>query len=193
MAERSRREILKAALRTVVAGGLTASCAYLFWRAPNEQCASGSCQHCQLRDCPHRPTRWQIDVDKCIQCGLCATTCVLTPSAVKCVHVFSHCGYCDLCSGYFIKDARNLDTAAENQLCPVGAIKRRFIEDPYFEYTIDEDLCLGCGRCVKSCAAYGNGSLTLQVRHDRCVNCNECSIARQCPAGAFSRVEIERG
>jgi len=33
-----------------------------------------------------------------------------------------------------------------------------------------------------------NGSLYLQVRHDVCVNCNECAIAVACPAQAFVRV-----
>ena len=45
------------------------------------------------------------------------------------------------------------------------------------EYIIDEELCIGCAKCVKGCAAFGNGSLHLQVRHDRCLNCNECTIA----------------
>ena len=26
------------------------------------------------------------------------------------------------------------------------------------------------------------------VRHDRCVNCNECAIAQVCPADAFVRL-----
>ena len=33
-----------------------------------------------------------------------------------------------------------------------------------------------------------NGSLYLQVMHDRCLNCNECSIALACPTQAFSRI-----
>ena len=53
---------------------------------------------------------------------------------------------------------------------------------------IDEKLCIGCARCVKGCADHGNGSLSLQVRHDRCLNCNECSIAKACPSDAFRRV-----
>jgi electron transport complex protein RnfB len=133
-------------------------------------------------------TVWQLDPDKCVQCGNCATNCVLNPSAVKCVHAYDVCGYCDLCGGYFHPDAPELDTGAENQLCPVGAIKRTYVEDPFYQYTIDESLCIGCGKCVKGCAAFGNGSLFLQVRHDRCLNCNECSIARACPADAFRRV-----
>ncbi|MBN1410954.1 MAG: hypothetical protein JW969_08915 [Spirochaetales bacterium] len=133
-------------------------------------------------------TVWQIDPDLCSQCGQCATKCVLTPSAVKCVHAYSVCGYCQLCSGYFLPNTITLTTAAENQLCPTGAIKRTFIEDPYYEYVIDESLCIGCAKCVTGCTVFGNGSLFLQIRHDRCLNCNECSIARECPARAISRV-----
>ena len=131
---------------------------------------------------------WQLDPSKCVQCGRCATNCVLTPSAVKCFHVYNMCGYCDLCGGYFRPGTKNLTTAAENQLCPTAAIERRFIEEPFFEYHIIEELCIGCGKCVKGCGAFGNGSLQLQVNHDLCVNCNECAIARNCPADAFSRV-----
>lgn len=131
---------------------------------------------------------WQIDPEKCVQCGKCATECVLVPTAVKCVHAYAMCGYCRLCFGFFQPNANRLNAAAENQLCHVGAIQRTFVEDPYYEYTIDENLCVGCGKCVKGCNSFGNGSLFLQVRHDRCMNCNECSIARACPATAFQRV-----
>jgi len=132
---------------------------------------------------------WQIDPFLCTQCGRCATECVLSPSAVKCVHAFDLCGYCDLCGGYLKPDANERTTAAENQLCPTAAIERKFIEEPYFEYTINEDLCIGCAKCVKGCTAFGNGSLHLQIIHDICVNCNECSIARVCPSDAISRVK----
>ncbi|MDD4872228.1 MAG: 4Fe-4S binding protein [Kiritimatiellae bacterium] len=138
-----------------------------------------------------RRTVWQLDPAKCIQCGRCATNCVLRISAVKCVHRFEMCGYCKLCFGFFQPGADTLTSAAENQMCPTGAIRRKFIEEPYYEYTIDESLCIGCGRCVKTCGAFGNGSLILQVRHDLCVNCNECSIARNCPAGAYRRVPAD--
>ena len=133
-------------------------------------------------------TVWQLDPDVCVQCGRCATLCVVDPSAVKCVHAYDMCGYCDLCGGYLRPDATEIGTGAELQLCPTGAIKRTFIEDPYYEYEIDEALCIGCGKCVAGCGAFGNGSLFLQVRHDVCVNCNDCAIARGCPVGAFQRV-----
>ncbi len=131
---------------------------------------------------------WQIDPFKCTQCGRCATDCVLEPSAVKCVHAYDLCGYCDLCGGYFKPGVTELETGAEKQLCPAAAIERKFIEEPYFEYVINEDLCIGCAKCVKGCGSFGNGSLHLQIRHDLCVNCNECSIARVCPSDAISRV-----
>lgn len=192
MKDLSRRGLLVRALRLGAAGSLLGAGVLLGRRNP--LCTGGeACSGCpDLPVCANpaarKDTVWQIDPSRCMQCGRCATDCVLGPSAVKCVHHYEQCGYCDLCSGYFIQDAKSLDTGAENQLCPVGAIRRRFVEDPYFEYRIDEELCVGCGRCVQACAAFGNGSLVLQVRHALCVNCNDCAIARSCPADAFRRV-----
>lgn len=131
---------------------------------------------------------WQLDPAKCVKCGRCATECVLNPSAVKCVHEFDICGYCNLCFGYFQPGAGKLTEDAENQLCPTHALKRKFIEEPFFEYSIDETLCIGCAKCVQGCNLFGNGSLFLQVRHDRCENCNDCSIARVCAGKAYKRV-----
>jgi len=166
----SRRDFLNSGIRFSVILGLGAVGGHLLTRSQSRQMV------------------WQLDPTKCIQCGRCATKCVKTPSAVKCVHVYSMCGYCDLCGGYYRPETKELNTAAENQLCPTSAIRRKFVEEPYFQYEIDEALCNGCGKCVKGCGAFGNGSLQLQVRHNLCDNCNECAIARDCPAGAYSRV-----
>jgi electron transport complex protein RnfB len=137
-------------------------------------------------------TVWQIDPDKCVQCEHCATDCVVSPSAVKCVQSYPICGYCRLCFGYFLPNAPELTSAAENQLCPTGAIERLFVEDPYWEYNILEDYCIGCAKCVKACEMFGNASFYLQVRHNVCVNCNECSIAMQCPADAWERLPADK-
>ena len=169
-ADESRRGFL----RTTALAGAAAAAGYLAARA------AGSTHV------------WQIDPDKCTACGNCATRCVLEPSAVKCVHVYDKCGYCRLCTGFFVPDPAALDEGAENQLCPTAAIQRRFIEEPYYEYVIDEPNCIGCGRCVMGCRMFGNGSMILQIRHDRCVDCNECAIARACPEGAISRVPLEQ-
>ena len=153
-------------------------------------CAAGVVAGAARDAASRTATVWQIDPEKCIQCGQCMTRCVLSPSAVKCVHTFAMCGYCKLCFGYFQPGASALNTAAENQMCPVGAIRRRFVEAPYYEYTIDESLCTGCGKCVKGCNTFGNGSLHLQILRDLCVNCNECAIARDCPADAIRRIPL---
>lgn len=134
---------------------------------------------------------WQIDPDACVTCGNCATYCVLDLSAVKAMQCYEMCAMCDLCTGYFEADHLEEDTAAENQMCPTGAIQRELIAEEAgvarFEYPIDEELCIGCGKCVEGCAMM-NGSMYLQVRHDRCLNCNDCSIAIACPSQAFRRV-----
>lgn len=139
-----------------------------------------------------RNTVWQLDPLKCVHCDRCSTDCVLDVSAVKCVHAHDMCGHCNLCGGYHRPGTTIQDTAAENQLCPTGAIERRFIEQPYYSYTIIEEKCIGCAKCVKGCNSFGNSSLYLQVRHDRCLNCNECSIAKACPADAFGQVPSDR-
>jgi electron transport complex protein RnfB len=132
---------------------------------------------------------WQIDPKKCIHCGRCATECVLTQSAVRCVHAYDVCGYCKLCGGFHKPNAGRLDTSAENSVCPTGALVRTFVEDPFYEYRIIEELCNGCGKCSKGCTSFGNGSLYLQIRHHLCKGCNECRIAANCPAGAISLVK----
>ncbi len=193
----TRRNFLKTLTQTGIFAGLSFLGGSLLFKtrkagACDNEFLCGSCsssEDCKLPQARSlRQTVWQLDPAKCIQCGQCATECVLTPSAVKCVHVFAMCGYCDLCGGYFKPGTKTLNTGAENKLCPTNAILRHYIEDPFFEYTIDEKLCNGCSKCVKGCSAFGNGSLQLQVRHDRCSNCNECAIARKCPSGAFSKV-----
>jgi len=166
----SRREFISEGARIAVAAGLGVLAGGVAARTAPET------------------TVWQIDPYLCTWCGKCATDCVLQPSAVKCVQMYPMCGYCRLCTGYFEPDPVRLDTAAENQVCPTGAIKRKALEDPYYEYSIDEKLCIGCAKCVKGCTLFGNGSFFLQIRHDRCVNCNECSIAVVCPPQAIKRV-----
>jgi electron transport complex protein RnfB len=83
------------------------------------------------------------------------------------------------------------DKGAENQLCPTGAILRTLIAKDSvasrFEYHIAEPDCIGCGKCVEGCAMM-NGSLYLQIRHQRCLNCNQCAISVACPTQAFRRV-----
>lgn len=172
----SRRDFLRMCGSVVAGGALLAVAGGLIPRTGRKEAAA----------------YWQIDPARCTQCGRCETHCVLPVSAVKCLHASRVCGYCDLCGGYYRSNVKELNTAAENLMCPTGAITRRFVEEPYFEYTIDESLCNGCGKCVKGCTSFGNGSLYLQIKRDLCKDCNECRIARVCPAGAITRMPAEK-
>ena len=200
----SRREFVRGVLRYAALGGLVlGSGALLGWprgRRPDFECLTGAaCPTCpSASTCPlggrvsAQNTVWQIDPDKCIQCGNCATACVLKPSAVKCIHEPTVCGYCQPCFGFFDPQSPDPTVAAEGQLCPTDAIRRRLVTPPYYEYSIIEERCNACGKCVKGCNTHGNGALYLQVRHDRCLNCSECAIARSCPSGAYVRVPANR-
>ena len=63
-----------------------------------------------------------------------------------------------------------------------------FVEDPYYEYTIDETLCIGCGKCVKGCSAFGNGSLYLQVGTTAARTATSARSRWPVPSQAFVRV-----
>ena len=110
---------------------------------------------------------WQLDPDKCTTCGNCATHCVLDESAVKAVQCYDLCAMCDPCPGYFDLGHLERSTAAENQLCPTGAVLRTFVAKQSgverYDYHIDLDNCIGCAKCVEGCAMM-NGSLYLQIQ-----------------------------
>jgi len=135
---------------------------------------------------------WQIDPKKCIGCGVCAYRCNKMVSAVKCFHNFAMCGYCDLCTGFFDPQPLARNEGAENQLCPVDAFSRREVEPPFFEYIVDQDRCVGCGKCVDGCFTLGNGSLFLQISQKECLQCNQCRIALHCPTKAIERISAEQ-
>jgi Na+-translocating ferredoxin:NAD+ oxidoreductase subunit B len=141
---------------------------------------------------------FQVDPAKCVACDLCRTSCVLSHSAVKAVNIFDKCGYCQLCPAYYDvasqPDEMGLPTG---RVCPRDALKRQIVgkvdeKDPnnnYYEYTVDESLCDGCGKCVKACKPpAGNGALHLEVRYNRCLECDSCAIQVVCPESAIVRV-----
>jgi len=142
---------------------------------------------------------YQVDPFKCTACDLCRTSCVLSLSAVKAVNDFDKCGYCMLCPAFYdVTTQPDEKGIPSGKVCPQDALKRRVVgkedpEDPnnnYYEYVIDENLCDGCGKCVKACLPpAGNGSLRLEIRYARCVECNECAILIACPDNAIVRVE----
>lgn len=152
---------------------------------------------------------WAIAPNQCINirlgitgadqvCNACATTCVLPLSAVRAVNDHNQCGRCCICPAYYdVRSQVGPDGLPSKKLCPRDAIIRSPIGeiDPYdplnnfYEYTIDEELCNGCGLCVMECKdPAGLGSIRLEVRYDLCLRCNQCSIALNCPEDAYVRV-----
>jgi electron transport complex protein RnfB len=187
----NRREVLGHAARGVALLGLTGTAGLLALKA-------------------NKTYAWTIAHDRCINsklgavgvevCELCATDCVLTLSAVRAVNDFSKCGRCYICPAYYeITSAVGPDGLPSEKVCPRDAIKREAIgwidpDDPannFYEYTIDDMLCNGCGRCVLECKEpAGLGSIRLEVRHNVCLDCNRCSIATACPEDAYDRRDI---
>ena len=143
-------------------------------------------------------TVFQVDPAVCAACDLCRTSCVLPLSAVKAVNDFSKCGYCMLCPAFFdVTSDADEQGIPIGRVCPQDALKRRVVgfedkDDPnnnYYEYIIDETRCDGCGKCVLACREpAGNGSLRLEIRYDRCLECNQCTIALVCAGSAIDRV-----
>jgi electron transport complex protein RnfB len=186
----SRREMLGHAARGTVLLGLGGTAAVLSIKA-------------------HKTYAWVIDAEKCVNsklgvlgvnvCELCASECVITLSAVRAVNEFSQCGRCYICPAYFkITSAVGPDGLPSEKVCPTDAIQREAIgwidpDDPannFYDYTIDERLCNGCGRCVMECKEpAGLSSIRLEVRHNVCLDCNRCSIAQACPEEAYDRLE----
>jgi len=187
--EHSRREVLGHVARGTALAGLGGMTG-LLWLKANAAYA------------------WRIDATRCIDsrlgavgvpvCERCSTECVLALSAVRAVNEFKKCGRCYVCPAYFkITSAVGPDGLPSEKVCPRDAIKREPIgwvdpDDPannFYEYTIDETLCNGCGRCVLECKEpAGLGSIRLEVRHDACLDCNRCGIAQACPEDAFERL-----
>lgn len=130
----------------------------------------------------------EIDAEKCKGCGQCASSCIFTPSAVKCYNIDEICSNCTACYGY------HSDTNAEpidksGLICPENAIIRESRPEELgggFTYTIDQKKCIGCGKCVRLCWKHGSKSMRLVVDHTICRRCNKCQIANVCDGEAFS-------
>ncbi len=137
-------------------------------------------------------TVWQIDPEKCSLCGKCATLCVLNPSAVKCVIDYKLCEGKKDNPAYFKRGVKEFVDNPENRVCPSGALKRKKINDNYYEYSVDESLCIGCGKCGLQSRKKGTGAMYLQIKHNKCVHCNECAIDVGCPEHAIKRISSKQ-
>lgn len=160
----------------------------------------------------HGQMVWQVDTARCVNsrlgevgvkvCDLCLKECVVKQSAVRAVNDFSQCGRCAICPAYFnVASAVGPNGLPSEKLCPRDAIARKPIgevdpSDPannFYEYVIDEKKCDGCGKCVMACKEpAGLGSVRLMVRHDLCVDCNNCAISLACPKDALVQMPMPK-
>ncbi len=144
----------------------------------------------------NRRFAWQIDPEKCTSCGLCETTCIRKPSAVKALNDPKKCSNCVVCYGHITDskiDSDKIDSDGE-RVCPVNAVERKNFSggvDGMFLYSNNPKLCVGCGKCTKRCNEHGSKSMFLVIRPDLCLGCNECTIATTCPENAIERIPRE--
>ena len=136
---------------------------------------------------------WQIDPDKCQSCGLCATTCVRKPSAVKAVNDPKKCSNCVVCYGHITDskiDSEKIDSEGK-RVCPVDAVVRENFsggKDGMFLYANDlwvvdrsgdEEACIDCGNCVERCEvgalAFDEHDKELKIDYKRCIGCGQCT------------------
>ena len=71
----------------------------------------------------------------------------------------------------------------QDKKCPAGVCKA------LITYSIDPDICIGCGKCVKACPAdviQGNKKKPHTINRKKCIKCGAC--IETCPAGAV-RIE----
>lgn len=144
----------------------------------------------------NRRFAWQIDPDKCQYCGLCETTCVRKPSAVKALNDQKKCSNCVVCYGHISNskiESALIDSDGE-RICPHDAVLRKNFcggLDGMFLYSQDHAGCTGCSKCVEACNVHGTKSMFLAIRPDICLGCNECAIAVACPHNAIERIPRE--
>jgi electron transport complex protein RnfB len=189
----TRRSAFKRISRAAAITGMTGAAAFLVRKAEGQ-------------------VVWQIDSARCVNsrvgevvakvCDLCVKGCVVKQSAVRAVNDFSQCGRCAICPAYFnVSSAVGPDGLPSEKLCPRDAITRKPIgeidpADPannFYEYVIDEKKCDGCGKCVMACKEpAGLGSIRLMVRHDLCVDCNNCAISLACPKDALVQLPVPK-
>ena len=67
-------------------------------------------------------------------------------------------------------------------LCPLGAFYSLFNRFSFFQMRLDEDKCIGCKACERSCPMAVE--VTKNVNSGECIRCGRCKSV--CPTGAIS-------
>ncbi len=73
-------------------------------------------------------------------------------------------------------------------LCPLGAIYSLFNKVSLYQYRVDMDSCIACGRCAKVC--FMNVDPVKDANHLECIRCGKCKTA--CPTKAISSDFVQK-
>lgn len=67
-------------------------------------------------------------------------------------------------------------------ICPLGAIYALFNKVSFYQYHVDKDVCVSCGKCSRVCKM--DVDITKNEKSAECIRCAECVSA--CPKKAIS-------
>lgn len=67
-------------------------------------------------------------------------------------------------------------------ICPLGAFYALFNKISLFDYNVDENKCVSCGKCSRTCKM--DVDITKNTSHTECIRCGEC--IKVCPTKAIS-------
>ena len=67
-------------------------------------------------------------------------------------------------------------------LCPLGAFYALFNKVSLLNYKVDEDKCISCGKCSRTCKM--DVDIRKNTSHTECIRCGACIKA--CPTDAIS-------
>ncbi len=146
-----------------------------------------------------------VDVDKCIGCRSCQVACALAhsgaeslfeavqqqPLAQARVSVVSMRGIA------VPVQCRQCDDAPCVDKCPKDAMQK---SEPDGPVTVDVELCIGCGVCIKVCPLGNFGTITMAPDGDSVVKCDLCidrlnqglepACVEACPTGALVLMDV---
>ncbi len=139
-----------------------------------------------------------IDLDACVRCGNCASSCASLHGTARLVRrgdvIVTSLGGAEPAPLLLPTSCQHCEHPACMLDCPTGAIGR----DPAGDVFIRESLCTGCGACAKACPwdnidivprPPGAAHAMVAVKCDLCKGHASPACVEHCPTSAIARIE----